>query len=79
MQVNIYMGLGLLSMPYAMRLAGWFGLLALMASTAIFCVSAKLLIQAFQTLPAGMLHSYPNLGAPSLSPLPLIEDGGMSN
>jgi len=62
MQVNIYMGLGLLSMPYAMRLAGWFGLLALMASTAVFCISAKLLIRAFQTLPAGMLHSYPNLG-----------------
>ena len=70
-QVNIYMGLGLLSMPYAMRLSGWFGLLALLASTAVFCTSAKLLIRAFQTLPAGILHSYPNLGTSSCIVRPL--------
>ncbi len=66
--MQIYMGLGLLSMPYAMRLSGWLGLLALMASTAVFCISAKLLIRAFQTLPAGMIHSYPNLGEPLIPP-----------
>lgn len=62
MQVNIYMGLGLLSMPYAMRLAGWLGLLSLGAATAVFCLSAKLLIRAFQSLPAHTPHSYANLG-----------------
>ena len=56
------MGLGLLSMPYALRLAGWSGLLVLMAVTAIFCTSGKLLVQAFEALPPGTPQTYPNLG-----------------
>ena len=60
------MGLGLLSMPYAMRMSGWLGLMALGAATATFCLSAKLLIRAFQSLPPGMPHTYANLGLSSL-------------
>lgn len=63
MQVNIYMGLGLLSMPYAMRLSGWLGIASLGLITATFCLSAKLLIRSFQTLPPGIPHTYANLGA----------------
>lgn len=67
MQVNIYMGLGLLSMPYAMKLAGWCGVLSLMAASLTFCLSAKLLIHAFKTLPPGVPHTYANLGQISYS------------
>ena len=56
------MGIGLLSVPYAMRLSGWLGLVALAATTALFCLSGKLLIHAFDKLPPGTAHTYPALG-----------------
>lgn len=62
LQVNIYMGLALLSMPYAMREAGWVGAAALAGAVALFCLSAKLLTAGFKTLGAGVPQTYPNLG-----------------
>lgn len=64
--INIYVGLGLLSQAYALRLAGWLGLIALLLTTGIFCLSGKLLVRAFQRLPEGISHTYPNLGAGSI-------------
>ena len=62
LQVNIYMGLALLSMPYAMKEAGWLGAVALACACALFCLSAKLLTAGFKSLPAGVAQTYPNLG-----------------
>lgn len=62
MQINIFMGLGLLSMPYAMRLSGWFGLAALAALTCTFCLSGKLIVHAFEKMPLHRPHTYPALG-----------------
>ena len=56
------MGLGLLSMPYAMRLSGWCGLLALATFTGLFCLSGKLLVRAFDKMPLHRPHTYPALG-----------------
>ena len=56
------MGLGLLSMPYAMRLSGWAGLGALAVASALFCLSGRLLVGAFDQIPAHMSHTYPALG-----------------
>ncbi|KAL3142963.1 hypothetical protein ABBQ38_003248 [Trebouxia sp. C0009 RCD-2024] len=60
--INIFMGLGLLSMPYAMRLSGWLGLAAMAALTCLFCLSGKLIVHAFAKMPLHCAQSYPNLG-----------------
>lgn len=60
--INIFMGLGLLSMPYAMRLSGWLGILALAALTCLFCLSGKLIVHAFDKMPLHRPHTYPALG-----------------
>ena len=62
LQINIFMGLGLLSMPYAMRLSGWLGLAAMAALTCLFCLSGKLIVHAFDKMPPHCAQSYPNLG-----------------
>lgn len=69
MQVNIYVGVGLLSMPYAMRLAGWSGLLGLLAAVCLFGTSALLVVRAFDKLDSGTPHTFPALG--EVTPLPL--------
>lgn len=53
----------LLSCPYAMRLSGWSGLAALAAITALFCLSGKLIVAGFESIPAHVPRTYPNLGA----------------
>jgi len=53
----------MLSMPYAMRLSGWSGLGALLASLALFNASAHLLVGGLEMLPPGVPRSYPSLGA----------------
>ncbi|KAK9806857.1 hypothetical protein WJX72_005136 [[Myrmecia] bisecta] len=66
--INVFMGIGLLSMPYAMRLSGGVGLLALAATTALFCLSGKLIVHAFDRLPDSAPHTYPALGVAALGP-----------
>ena len=63
-QVNIFMGIGLLSMPFAMRQSGWMGMFALAIATAVFCVSGKLIVCNFEKMPPDVAHTYPALGAP---------------
>ena len=75
MQVNIYVGSGLLSMPYALAKCGWLGIPLLAVVTGCFCVSAHLIVRAFASLPQGVPHSYPELGEPlqaSFPRLPLL-------
>jgi vesicular inhibitory amino acid transporter len=57
------MGVGMLSMPYAMRLGGWAGLGALAGSLALFNVSAHALVAGLGRLPPGAPPTYPALGA----------------
>ena len=61
-QVNIFMGIGLLSMPFAMRQGGWVGMLALAIATAVFCISGKLIVRNFEKMPPDVPHTYPALG-----------------
>ena len=49
-------------MPYAMRLSGWAALGALAVASALFCLSGRLLVGAFDQIPAHMSHTYPALG-----------------
>ena len=56
------MGLGLLSMPYAMRLSGWLGLAAMATLTCLFCLSGKLIVHAFDKMPLHHAQTYPALG-----------------
>ena len=62
LQINIFMGLGLLSMAYAMRLSGWLGLAAMAALTCLFCLSGKLIVHAFDKMPLHRAQTYPALG-----------------
>ncbi len=62
LQINVFMGIGLLSMPYAMRLSGWAGLAGLLLAAALFCVSGKLIVRGFDRIPAGVVQSYAQLG-----------------
>ena len=74
LQINIFVGLGLLSMPYAMRLSGWLGLAAMAAMTCLFCLSGKLLVQAFDKMPLHCAQTYPALGlCPACNLLILVE------
>ena len=61
-QINVFMGIGLLSCPYAMRLSGWAGLLSLAGATCLFCLSGKLIVAGFNKIPADMPQTYPALG-----------------
>ena len=49
-------------MPYALAQCGWLGLPVLALVTGIFCLSGKLIIRAFASLPSGVPHAYPELG-----------------
>lgn len=60
--INLYVGVGLLSTGYAVRLGGWGSLLVLAATTLVFSCTAKLLCYAFDELPPGAPPSYPALG-----------------
>ncbi|CAL8462945.1 g2479 [Coccomyxa elongata] len=60
--VNIFMGIGLLSMPFAMKQGGWVGMAALAVATAVFCLSGKLIVRNFEKMPPDTSHTYPALG-----------------
>ena len=57
--VNLLMGVGLLSLPYAMRLAGWFGVAVLLVFSALTCYTAKILGKIQEYVPAKKLRDGP--------------------
>jgi len=61
--VSIYVGLGLLSQPYAIHLGGWAALAALAGVAALFYTSASLLVSACDALPESAPKSLPHLGS----------------
>eukprot|EP00271_Cylindrocystis_brebissonii_P005064 TRINITY_DN17004_c0_g1_i1.p1 TRINITY_DN17004_c0_g1~~TRINITY_DN17004_c0_g1_i1.p1 ORF type:complete len:504 (+),score=52.01 TRINITY_DN17004_c0_g1_i1:183-1694(+) len=66
--VNLYVGVGLLSTGYAVKLGGWVSLLVLALSTYVFSWTAKLLCWAAEALPPDVPPSYPNIGKAALGP-----------
>jgi solute carrier family 32 (vesicular inhibitory amino acid transporter) len=60
--LNVFVGLGLLTMPYAFSVAGWFAIILLPLTTAGFLTSALLLLTAITRLPIGTPHTYMDLG-----------------
>jgi len=60
--VSIYVGLGLLSQPYAIKLGGWTSLGLLVITAALFYTSAIFLGKACDLLPEGEPRSLPGLG-----------------
>jgi hypothetical protein len=46
--INLFMGVGLLSLPYAMRLGGWSAAVALVVVTVLFGFSGHLIVAGFQ-------------------------------
>ncbi|KAL4428159.1 hypothetical protein ABPG75_002248 [Micractinium tetrahymenae] len=61
--LNIYVGLGLLTMPYACMKGGWAALGFLLVLVPLFATSGQLICRAFDLLPASAPRSYPALGA----------------
>ena len=56
---NLLIGCGLLSLPYAMRLAGWFGVAVLLLFSAFTCYTAKILGRIQEYVPAKKLRDGP--------------------
>jgi len=59
--VNLFMGVGLLSLPYATKLGGWMSLPALGIASMLFAFSAHLIVHCFQKVRGGG-QSYAALG-----------------
>lgn len=66
--MNIILGIGILSMPFAMHMAGWAGIPAVLLCTLLFCWSGKLLAWALATIPEGLPQGYPQLGSEAFGP-----------
>jgi hypothetical protein len=60
--INIILGVGMLSMPYAMSLSGTSGVAAIALCCLLFCTSGKFISWGLDLLPPGAHHSYPELG-----------------
>jgi len=52
-------------MPYAMRLSGWMGLMALAVAGALFCTSGWLIVLGFERISSGP-KSFARLGTPDM-------------
>lgn len=59
---NIYIGLGLLTMPFATAKGGWAALLALALLVPLFALSGQLICAAFDLMPPGSRKTFPELG-----------------
>lgn len=57
--VNMLMGVGLLSLPYAMRLAGWFGMFVVIFCSVLTCYTAKILGRIQEYVPSKKLREGP--------------------
>ncbi|KDD75855.1 transmembrane amino acid transporter protein [Helicosporidium sp. ATCC 50920] len=59
--VNIFVGVGLLSLPYGVRTGGWLSLLILAMVLMLFCLSGQLIIKSLDYM-GDRPKSYPQLG-----------------
>lgn len=66
--LSIYIGLGMLSQPFGLRLGGWAALIALGGTAALFFLSATLLGKASDLLPPGSQRTFPVLGGKLAGP-----------
>eukprot|EP00854_Cymbomonas_tetramitiformis_P024230 gene24230-29427_t len=66
--INTYVGLGLLSKPYAVKLGGWVSLAVLLVLTCLFNFTGKLVVRSFERIPGGRqgAPSYAELGKATL-------------
>ena len=76
--LSIYIGLGMLSQPYGLRLGGWAALAALGATAALFFLSASLLAKASDLLPHGYQRTFPVLGGVLAGPAGRCTVSGMA-
>lgn len=60
--LSIYMGLGMLSQPYALRVGGWASLIFLICAGALFLGSAIMVSRACELLPPNHEQNYSGLG-----------------
>jgi hypothetical protein len=60
--LSIFLGLGLLGQPFALRLGGWSAVFAQIVTIAFFYTSALLLSRALDHLPFGVSKTFPALG-----------------
>lgn len=63
------MGIGVLSMPYAMAMSGAAGVLSVALCCVLFCTSGKCIAWSMDRLPPGVPHSYPQLGYEAMGTL----------
>lgn len=62
LQLNIFVGVGILSLPYGLRESGWLGLGGLFALSTLFCTSGLIIVEAFRFLPSQASKTLPALG-----------------
>ncbi|KAL4447326.1 hypothetical protein ABPG77_007359 [Micractinium sp. CCAP 211/92] len=60
--LNVFVGTGLLSMPFALRKGGWAALGVQALLLPLFALSGQLIVWAFDLLPATVPRTYPALG-----------------
>ncbi|KAL2611263.1 hypothetical protein R1flu_022955 [Riccia fluitans] len=60
--MNLYVGVGILSLGYAVNLGGWASLAILGVLASLLSYSAKLIGRSFDKVPQNLVPSYPNLG-----------------
>lgn len=60
--LNVFVGTGLLSMPFALRKGGWAALGVQALLLPLFALSGQLIVWAFDLLPAAVPRTYPALG-----------------
>ncbi|BBN16514.1 hypothetical protein MPTK1_7g06990 [Marchantia polymorpha subsp. ruderalis] len=60
--INLYVGVGILSLGYAVRLGGWASMVLQAVLALLLCYSAKLICRSFDRVPPNLVPSYPNLG-----------------
>lgn len=64
--INILLGIGILSMPYAMRGSGSAGLLSVLLCCFLFCTTGKFIHWGLDMIPDSAPRDYPGLGEASL-------------
>eukprot|EP00892_Ulva_mutabilis_P008914 jgi/Ulvmu1/6395/UM003_0023.1 len=67
--INILLGVGILSMPYAMRSAGAAGVLSVFVCCFLFCTTGKFIHWGLDLIPANAPRNYPGLGEAAMGAL----------